>query len=128
MVTFAASAGAAFGRQAATALSVAIDEYLKAHQAEKTQREYIRAKRDVLVTALNHERDCLLAYFEHRFAERRSALEEFYSLLHSAVESGDAAQLQASLTGILGIIKDNPLEDLATFRENWSNPNFVIEL
>ena len=78
----------------------------------------------MLVTVLNNERDYLLAYFEHRFAERRSALEEFYRLLHTAVESGDTKQLQASLAGILGIIQDNPLDDLVEFRERWSNPEF----
>ena len=128
MTTFAASAAGAFGKYAALEIIQAAAEYLKAHEVEKTQREYIRAKRDVLATALNNERDCLLAYFEHRFAERRSALEEFYALLHTSVENGDRIQLQASLAGILGIIKDNPLDDLAGFREKWSNPKFTIDL
>ena len=117
MTTFAASAAGAFGKYAALEIIQAAAEYLKAHEVEKTQREYIRAKRDVLATALNNERDCLLAYFANRFAERRSALEEFYALLHTAVENGDTTQLQASLAGILGIIQDNPLDDLVEFRE-----------
>ena len=128
MATLASSVGGAFGRYAAMETIQATVEYLKTHETERTQREYIRAKRDVLVTVLNTERDCLLAYFEHRFAERRSALEEFYRLLHTAVESGDTKQLQASLAGILGIIQDNPLDDLVEFREKWSNPEFTIEL
>ena len=128
MTTFAASAGSAFGQYAAMGIIKLAVEYLKAHEAEESQREYIRAKRDVLVTALNNERDCLLAYFEHRFAERRSALEDLYNLLHTAVESGDSSQLQASLASILGIIKDNPLDDLVSFREKWHNPEFVIDL
>lgn len=128
MVNYAASAGHAFIRYAGMEIIQATVEYLKTHEAEETQREHIRAKRDFLVTALNNERDCLLAYFEHRFAERRSALEEFYDLLHTAVESGDTTQLQVSLAGILGIIKDNPLDDLVSFREKWNNPEFVIDL
>lgn len=124
MATFAASAG---GYAAMEIIQAAV-EYLKEHEAEKTQREYIRAKRDVLVTVLNNEKDCLLDYFEHRFAERRSALEEFYALMHTATESGDTTQLQASLAGILGIIQDNPLDDLAEFQEKWRNPEFTIEL
>ncbi len=128
MTTFAASAAGAFGRHAAMEFIQAAIEYMQVHEAERTQREYISAKQDVLVTALNNERDCLLAYFEHRFAERRSALEEFYELLHTAVGNGDTTQLQASLAGILGIIKDNPLDDLVEFRERWSNPEFTIEL
>ena len=85
-------------------------------------------KRDVLITALNHERDALLAYFKLRFAERRSALNEFYDLLHKAVENENTEQMQVSLAGILGIIKDNPFSDLEEFRAQWGNPEFRIEL
>ena len=115
-----------FGRHAAIEIIKLAAEYVKEH--EETRREYIRANRDVLVTALNNERDCILAYFEHRFAERRSALEEFYALLRSSVESGDINQMQTSLTGILGIIKDNPLDDLVEFSRKWRDPGFRIEL
>ena len=103
-------------------------DFLKSHDAETTQREYIRAHRDVLVTALNNQKNCLLTYFEQRFAERREALEQFYGLLHSAIESSDTTQLQASLVGILGVIKDNPLGDLVEFRQKWTNPDYVIDL
>ena len=103
-------------------------DYLKHHDSETTRRDYLRAHRDVLVTALNNQRDCLLAYFEYRFDERREALDQFYNLLHSAIEENDIAQLQASLAGILGIIQDNPLADLAEFRVQWNDPDFTIQL
>lgn len=124
MTTFSAQVG----RQAAIGIIAAAVEYMRIHQAERTRREYIWAQRDALVTALNNERDCILAYFEHRFAERRSALEEFYALLRASVDSGDTAQLQAALAGILGVIQENPLGDLEKFRENWADPDFTIEL
>ena len=124
MTTFAAQVGG----QAAMGIIAAAVEYMRIHESEQTQREYIRAQRDVLVTALNNERDCILAYFERRFAERRSALEEFYALLRASVNDGDTAQLQAALAGILGVIQENPLGDLETFRENWADPDFTIEL
>ena len=103
-------------------------EYLKEHEAQETQREYIRAQRDALVTALNNERDLLLDYFDKRFAERRAALEEFFELMHTAVDSKNTDELQAALAGILGILRDNPLGDLAEFRKNWENPNYSIDL
>ena len=108
-------------------IAAAVD-YLKDRESEVTQREYIRAHRDVLVTALNNEKEVLLDYFEKRFAERREALEQFYDLLHTAVETGDPIQLQASLAGILGIIKENPLGDLVAFRQKWDDPKYVIDL
>ena len=116
------------GELAAIEIIRAAVEYMRIHESEQTRREYIWARRDALVTALDNERDCILAYFEHRFAERRSALEEFYALLRASVDSRDAAQLQAALAGILGVIQENPLGDLEKFRENWADPDFTIEL
>ncbi len=103
-------------------------QYLKEQQAEETQRAYVRAQRDVLVTALHNQRDLPMDYFDKRFAERRSSLEEFYRLLHLAVERRDTEQLQAALGGILGVLRENPLGDLVEFRKNWENPNYSIDL
>ena len=103
-------------------------EYYKTRQEEQTKREVIWSKRDVLVTALNNEKETILAYFEHRFAERKGALEQFYHLLHRAVDTGDDKKLQVALSGILGIIQQNPLNDFAEFKKNMANPDFVIEL
>lgn len=102
--------------------------YYKTRQVEQTKREEIWSKRDVLILALNNEKDVLLTYFEHRFSERRASLEQFYTLLHKSVDSGDEIQLKTALTGILGIIQENPLSDFAEFRKNMSNPNFKLEL
>ena len=102
--------------------------YLKTRREEQTKREYIWAKRDVLVTELNNEKEIVLAYFEHRFAERREALEQFYSLLHRAVDTGNDQQLQTALGGIIGIIQENPLKDFAEFKKNMADPNFMLEL
>ena len=128
MAMFAGAARFVMTSEIATRIIEAAADYMKAHEAEETQRQYISAKRDVLITALNHERDALLAYFAHRFAERRSALNEFYDLLRKAVENENTEQMQVSLAGILGIIKDNPLSDLEEFRAQWGNPEFKIEL
>ena len=119
---------APMGSQAAMGIISAAVEYMRIHESEQTRREYIRAQRDILVTALNNQQEFILAYFEHRFAERRSALEEFYALLRESVDGGDTARLQAALAGILGVIQENPLGDLEKFRENWADPNFTIEL
>ena len=59
-------------------LSAAVS-FMKSREADVTEREYIRAHRDVLVQALDNQKDCILAYFEHRFTERREALGEFYA-------------------------------------------------
>ena len=128
MVNVGRAAASAFADRLAGDVIYAAVDFMKSHDAEVTEREYIRAHRDALITALNHQRDCLLAYFEQRFAERREALEQFYGLLRSAVEDDDAEKLRVSLTGILGIIRDNPLNDFAEFRQTWANPEYRIDL
>lgn len=102
--------------------------YYKTREVEQTKREEIWSKRDVLILALNNEKDVILTYFEHRFAERRSSLMQFYNLLHKSVDSGNEIQLQTALTGILGLIQENPLSDFAEFRKNMANPDFKLEL
>ena len=102
--------------------------YYKTREVEQTKREEIWSKRDVLILALNNEKDVILTYFEHRFAERRAALMQFYNLLHKSVDSGNEIQLQTALTGILGLIQENPLSDFAEFRKNMANPDFKLEL
>lgn len=103
-------------------------EYLKTREAEKTKREWIRANHQAFLAALQVEQEALLVYFEHRFAERREALGEFYQVLHKAVEAGDSHQLNAAICGILGIVKDNPLNDFEKFRQTYNDPDSIIEL
>ena len=103
-------------------------DYLKVREQEETARQRIRAKRDVLVQALESEKDIILKYFEYRFAERKSALEQFFVLLNAATERGEGKALDAALTGIVNILQENPLRDLAEFRKNMTNPDFQLEL
>ncbi len=102
--------------------------YFRTLEEEETKRQAIAANRDVLVTRINAERDAILAYFEHRFAERRTALDELFVTLRHATANGDNEQLVAALSGILGIIQQNPLDDFETFKKNLQNPNYVIEI
>lgn len=124
MVTFAFAA-------AATAISETIQgiaDYFRTMQGEETRRQAISAHRDALIERITAEKEAILAYFDHRFAERRAALDEFFELLRYTVASGDNHQLTTALAGILGIIQDNPLDDFETFRQHFQDPNYVIEI
>ena len=105
-----------------------IASYFRALEEEETKRQAIAANHDVLVARINAERDAILAYFGHRFAERHAALDEFFELLRHATANGDNNQLTAALTGILGIIQQNPLDDFETFKRNFQDPNYVVEI
>ena len=105
-----------------------IAESFRVMQEEETKRQAIIANRDVLIARLTAEKETILAYFSHRFAERRAALDEFFELLRHAVDSNDNQQLNAALAGILGIIQDNPLDDFETFKMQFEDPNHVFEI
>ncbi len=49
-------------------------------------------------------------------------------VLHHAVETGNDHQLDTSIAGILGIIRENPLLDYAVFRKAFDDPDTVIEI
>jgi hypothetical protein len=103
-------------------------DYLKVKEQETTARLRIRAQRDVLVRALENEKEIILSYFQVRFAERKSALEQLFALLQTAAEKGEEKSLDIALTGIVTILKENPLGDLVEFRKNMANPGFQLEL
>lgn len=103
-------------------------EYFRVIEEERTKRQEIAAHRDVLIHCISAEKEVLLAYFDKRFAERRAALDEFFGLLHDAISIRDNHQLTTALMGILGIIQENPLEDFETFKKNFQDPNYIIEI
>ena len=107
-----------------------IADYFRAmqEQKEETKRQAIAANRDVLIARITANKETILAYFDHRFAERRAALDEFFELLRHATANGDHHQRNAALAGILGIIQDNVLDDFETFKQKFQDPDYVIEI
>ncbi len=103
-------------------------DYLRVVQEETTKREMIAAKRDVLVHELNTQKEMMLQYFEHRFTERKSSLEQFFGLLSNASAAKDQHGMDVALSGILGILQDNPLKDFESFKNNMNRPDFLLEL
>ena len=83
---------------------------------EKTKREEIAARRDVLLRSLENEREIMLTYIGRAFAERAEALRHFYEHLDRAVAEKNSDLLNAALSGIVSIVKESPLRDLAAFR------------
>ncbi len=111
--------------QGVDAFSVIKDflELLRVQQEEQTKRETIAAKRDALVAAIENQRLIIESYFEKRFAERKSALQNLFDLLRSGIQNKDTQTIDAALAGILGILQDSPLKDLEKFRMWYQNPN-----
>lgn len=103
-------------------------DYAKTVQLNETTRAEIIAKRDVAIQNLQNQKEIILAYFEKRFAERKEALQSFYTLLSNSLSTNNEKQLDTALAGIMGIIKDNPLGDFQTFKNNMLNADYEVEL
>lgn len=91
--------------------------WLTVAETEQTERERIRARRDVAVLAIESEREVLKDYFEKRFDERRAVLDEMFGLLRHSVATKNDASLDAALRCIVQVVGDNPLQDLDTFHK-----------
>ena len=118
-------------RIAATAgitLIQAAAKYMANLESEETKRQEIWAHRDAIVHALNQERDVILAYFEHTFAERRLVIERCFDAMDKAVSVNDHQGLNLALSAILDVVHDNPLKDFETFKRRMSEPGFEIVL
>jgi hypothetical protein len=105
-----------------------IADYMATIQCQETRRLEIAAHHDIVIHALNQERDIILAYFNHTFTERRLVLEQCLDLMDKAIDASDHESLNLSLSTILGVIHENPLKDFATFKHRMSEPGFQIVL
>jgi len=103
-------------------------EYQKTLDEQRTTRENIKAKRDIAIKSIEAQKEILLDYFNKRFSERKDSLNKFFTVLDNAIKEKDDKQLDVALAGILGILKDNPLGDFQTFKENMLMPDYKIEL
>ena len=99
--------------------------FLKIASEQKTERARISAKRAVALRAIEAEKTVILAYFEHRFAERREALDGLLDVLQGAVTTKDNHAMDVALSGIVGILQDSPLKDFESFRRARDNKEII---
>ena len=116
------------GTHLAVPLIQSIADYLATLEHEQTKRQEIWAHHDAIVHALNQEREIILAYFEHTFAERRLVIEQCFDAMDKARSVNDHEGLNLALNAILSVVHDNPLKDFETFRTRMSEPGFQIVL
>jgi hypothetical protein len=119
---------AAVGARSAAELIQGVADYMSTLESEKTKRQEIWAHHDAIVHALNEERDIILAYFNHVFAERRLVIEQCFVVIDKSISTNDHEGLSMALSAILGVIHDNPLKDLDTFKQRMSEPGVKIVL
>lgn len=107
-----------------------IVEAVRTHELESTKREKLRTYAETEVERINASERVLKVYFDRVFEERRETNRDLFARLDAALESGDAANVQAVVGGIVEIARHSPLANLGNLgqlRAALDDPNTVFE-
>lgn len=103
-------------------------DYTQTVEAERTRRHEITAERDVRLSEIASMRSIFEIYLANTFDERRSNFAALFQRLSMAQDQSDLQGMQLVLAGILDLAKSSPFKDLATFKAQLDDPEFVLEL
>ena len=109
-------------------ISQFVSSYHRGNEAQAMEVAEVECRYNAFLEALRIEQRTIVRYFEMRFAERADAIRTFFELMESASESGDNAQLELAVQGVISIIRENPLLGFEEFRKTLGDPTKVIEL
>ena len=103
-------------------------EHGNTKELEITKRAQIEADLNRDLQRMNHQREA----FEHAMTsildERRTTIDQLFSILDQALDADkDGVAIQA-LSSIEGIVKSSPLEPLLQTRRVLEDPNAALEL
>jgi hypothetical protein len=91
----------------------AYTEYLKIAEEEKTKRRDIEAWEKTTITQIHAQRDLLIGYLDRSFDERAKNFHALFTIVDSAIASGNNEQLAFTLNSITELAKSSPFKDLA---------------
>ena len=106
-------------------------EYLRIAEEEKTKRCEITAAEKATLAKIQAKRDFLISYLEHSFDERAKNFRSLFQVADQAILSGDNQQLGLALQAVIELAKSNPfqnLADLSTVKAALDDPDHVWEV
>jgi hypothetical protein len=95
----------------------AYTDYLKIAEEEKTKRRDIEAWEKTTITQINAQRDLLIGYLERSFDERATNFRALFTVVDSAISSGNNEQLALTLNSITELAKSSPFKELANLNQ-----------
>jgi hypothetical protein len=108
----------------------AYTNYLKVAEEEKTKRRDIEAWEKTTISQINAQRDLLIGYLERSFDERTTNFRALFTVVDSAISSGNNEQLALTLNSITELAKSSPFKDLANLNQvrlALDDPNYEWE-
>ena len=98
-------------------------DYQKTKQREMTNREAIRADRDITLARIKSQKEVLELYLKETFKERRDVLNQMFKALDKGLETGDIDVINSSLGGIIAVVKESPLAQARQMLVDVKDPN-----
>ena len=95
----------------------------KTKQRELTNREAIRADRDITLARIKSQKEVLELYLKETFKERRDMLNQMFKALDKGLETGDIDVINSSLGGIIAVAKESPLAQARQMLVDVKDPN-----
>jgi hypothetical protein len=96
---------------------LAYTDYLKIAEEEKTKRRDIEAWEKTTITQITAQRDLLIGYLERSFDERATNFRALFTVVDSAIFSGNNEQLALTLNSITELAKSSPFKELANLNQ-----------
>lgn len=109
----------------------AVQECVSIHATESTKQEHIRASRDTEIARIKAGETVLRDYFAHVFADRKNTIDQMFTRLDIALESGDPAVIKMVVDSVVDVAKSSPIADmgdLSQVRAALDDPDHVWEL
>lgn len=98
-------------------------DYQKTKQREMTNREAIRADRDITLARIKSQKEVLELYLKETFKERRDMLNQMFKALDKGLETGDIDVINSSLGSIIAVAKESPLAQARQMLVDVKDPN-----
>jgi len=99
-----------------------IIENNKIIQEETTKRENIVAIKEFEIEKIQSQKEILKEYFEKVFAERKILFDKMFDTLDEGIENNNLELIQLSLSSIVEIAKDSPLNQVEKLKNDFHNP------
>lgn len=112
-------------------LIVVWGDYKKVCETERTERQKIRAKRDIEISRIQAQLKLVEQYFSLAYGERALVIDKGFKALDKALDAihagkGNTSSVDSALKLILFQIQKSPLEDLNLLLKTMEGPDGVV--
>lgn len=94
----------------------------------ETKQEEIRANCKIEVEKIRLANEAILKYLDRTFDERKSQFEKFFSLVDTALSTGDSELLTFALNNINELASSSPFRDLAEVQTKLKDKGTVWDI